>query len=108
MTLTMCVNTVAAPRSPTRPGRSPVAAAAGEIDPEKISEATFAKYLDEPDMPDVDCSCDRPASSGRRTSDLAGAYAELVFQEKLFRTSTAATSGLRASSMRPAIVASGE
>ncbi len=57
----------------------------GEIDPEKISEATFAKYLDEPDMPDVDLFL-RPSGEQRTSNFLIwqAAYAELVFQEKLF------------------------
>ncbi len=84
-------------------------AAAGEIDPEKISEATFAKYLDEPDMPDVDLFL-RPSGEQRTSNFLIwqAAYAELVFQEKLFPDFDRRDSGLRASSMRPAIVASGE
>ncbi|NKV45409.1 di-trans,poly-cis-decaprenylcistransferase [Rhodococcus hoagii] len=59
-------------------------AAAGEIDPEKISEATFAKYLDEPDMPDVDLFL-RPSGEQRTSNFLIwqAAYAELVFQENV-------------------------
>ena len=54
LTLTMCVN---------YGGRAEIADAAHKIaddvrakrlDPEKIPERTIAKYLDEPDMPDVD------------------------------------------------------
>ena len=85
MTLTMCVN---------YGGRAEIAdaareiarrVAAGEIDPEKITETTFAKYLDEPDMPDVDLFL-RPSGEQRTSNFLIwqAAYAEMVFQEKLF------------------------
>ena len=60
-------------------------AAAGQLDPDKISEASFAKYLDEPDMPDVDLFL-RPSGEQRTSNFLIwqSAYAEMVFQEKLF------------------------
>ncbi|MFT4087948.1 MAG: polyprenyl diphosphate synthase, partial [Gordonia sp. (in: high G+C Gram-positive bacteria)] len=85
MTLTMCVN---------YGGRAEIAdaareiarrAARGEIDPERINESTFAKYLDEPDMPDVDLFL-RPSGEQRISNFLLwqSAYAEMVYQEKLF------------------------
>jgi undecaprenyl diphosphate synthase len=85
MTLTMCVN---------YGGRAEIAdaakeiarrAARGEIDPERITEASFAKYLDEPDMPDVDLFL-RPSGEQRISNFLLwqSAYAEMVYQEKLF------------------------
>ncbi|NDK88394.1 isoprenyl transferase [Gordonia desulfuricans] len=85
MTLTMCVN---------YGGRAEIAdaareiarrAAAGEIDPERINEQSFAKYLDEPDMPDVDLFL-RPSGEQRISNFLLwqSAYAEMVYQEKLF------------------------
>ena len=85
MTLTMCVN---------YGGRAEIAdaareiarrAAAGEIDPERITEASFAKYLDEPDMPDVDLFL-RPSGEQRTSNFLIwqSAYAEMVYQHKLF------------------------
>ncbi|WP_182346875.1 isoprenyl transferase [Tomitella gaofuii] len=85
MTLTMCVN---------YGGRAEIAdaaralareAAAGRIDPEKITEKTFARYLDEPDMPDVDLFL-RPSGELRTSNFLPwqSAYAELVFQDTLF------------------------
>ncbi|KQU30461.1 MULTISPECIES: isoprenyl transferase [Nocardiaceae] len=85
MTLTMCVNyggraeIVDAAREIAR------RAAAGQLDPDKISEASFAKYLDEPDMPDVDLFL-RPSGEQRTSNFLIwqSAYAEMVFQEKLF------------------------
>ncbi|WP_051111091.1 isoprenyl transferase [Rhodococcus rhodnii] len=85
MTLTMCVN---------YGGRAEIADAAreiarrvasGRIDPEKVDEDTVAKYLDEPDMPDVDLFL-RPSGEERISNFLLWqvAYAEMVFQEKLF------------------------
>ena len=59
--------------------------AAGRLDPEKITEATVARYLDEPDMPDVDLFL-RPSGEQRTSNFLIwqSAYAEMVFQDKLF------------------------
>ncbi len=85
MTLTMCVNyggraeIVDAAREIAR------RAAAGELDPERITEATFGKYLDEPDMPDVDMFL-RPSGELRSSNFLIwqSAYAEFVYQNTLF------------------------
>ncbi|GAB2659134.1 isoprenyl transferase [Gordonia jinhuaensis] len=85
MTLTMCVN---------YGGRAEIAdaareiarrVAAGEIDPERVDEQMLARHLDEPDMPDVDLFL-RPSSEQRISNFLLwqSAYAEFVFQEKLF------------------------
>ncbi len=85
MTLTMCVN---------YGGRAEIAdaareiarrVAAGELDPEKITENTFAEYLDEPDMPDVDLFL-RPSGELRSSNFLIwqSAYAEFVYQHTLF------------------------
>jgi len=85
MTLTMCVN---------YGGRAEIAdaareiarrAAAGQLDPERITEASFARYLDEPDMPDVDLFL-RPSGEQRTSNFLIwqSAYAEMVYQHKLF------------------------
>jgi undecaprenyl diphosphate synthase len=85
LTLTMCVN---------YGGRAELADAmtamgrdikAGRLDPEKISERTIARYLDEPDMPDVDLFI--RSSGEHRTSNFLmwqSAYAELVFDEALW------------------------
>ncbi|WOC13583.1 isoprenyl transferase [Gordonia sp. MP11Mi] len=85
MTLTMCVNyggraeIVDAARELAR------RAARGEIDPDRITESSFAKHLDEPDMPDVDLFL-RPSGEQRLSNFLLwqSAYAEMVYQQKLF------------------------
>jgi undecaprenyl diphosphate synthase len=82
LTLTMCVN---------YGGRAEIAdaaaalardVAAGRVDPGRITERTFARYLDEPDMPDVDMFW--RTSGELRTSNFLlwqAAYAELVFSD---------------------------
>ncbi|WP_371496939.1 isoprenyl transferase [Kitasatospora sp. NBC_00374] len=59
--------------------------AAGVLDPRKVNEKTFAKYLYYPDMPDVDLFL-RPSGEQRTSNFLAwqSAYAELVFQDVLW------------------------
>jgi len=82
MTLTMCVN---------YGGRAEIADAAaalardvqaGRLNPDKITERTVARYLDEPDMPDVDLFW--RTSGEQRTSNFLlwqSAYAEMVFSD---------------------------
>lgn len=82
LTLTMCVN---------YGGRAEIAdaaralardAAAGRVNPDKITERTFARYLDEPDMADVDLFW--RTSGEQRTSNFLpwqSAYAEMVFTD---------------------------
>ncbi|MBC7633273.1 isoprenyl transferase [Aeromicrobium sp.] len=82
LTLTMCVN---------YGGRAEIADAAaalardvasGRLSPDKITEKTFARYLDEPDMDDVDLFW--RTSGEQRTSNFLlwqSAYAELVFSD---------------------------
>ena len=84
-TLTMCVN---------YGGRAEIAdaaraiareAAAGRLDPERVDERTVARFLDEPDMPDVDMFL--RTSGEQRTSNFLlwqSAYAELVFMDVLW------------------------
>ncbi|MFN0282713.1 MAG: isoprenyl transferase [Kineosporiaceae bacterium] len=84
-TLTMCVN---------YGGRAEIAdaaraiareAAAGRLDPERVDERTVARFLDEPDMPDVDMFL--RTSGEQRTSNFLlwqSAYAELVFLDVLW------------------------
>ncbi|MQA04799.1 MAG: isoprenyl transferase [Streptosporangiales bacterium] len=85
LTLTMCVN---------YGGRCEIAdaaqalardVAAGRVNPERVDERLFAKYLDEPDMPDVDLFL--RSSGEQRTSNFLpwqSAYAELVFLDTLW------------------------
>jgi undecaprenyl diphosphate synthase len=82
LTLTMCVN---------YGGRAEIAdaaaalardVAAGRVDPAKVTEKTFARYLDEPDMADVDLFW--RTSGEQRTSNFLlwqSAYAEMVFSD---------------------------
>jgi undecaprenyl diphosphate synthase len=85
LTLTMCVN---------YGGRAEIAdaaaalardVAAGRVKPERVTERLFARYLDEPDMPDVDLFL--RSSGEQRTSNFLiwqSAYAEMVFLDTLF------------------------
>jgi undecaprenyl diphosphate synthase len=85
LTLTMCVN---------YGGRAEIAdaaraiareAAAGRLDPERVDERTVARFLDEPDMPDVDLFL--RSSGEQRTSNFLlwqSAYAELLFMDVLW------------------------
>jgi undecaprenyl diphosphate synthase len=82
LTLTMCVN---------YGGRAEIAdaaaalardVAAGRVHPDKVTEKTFARYLDEPDMEDVDLFW--RTSGEQRTSNFLlwqSAYAEMVFSD---------------------------
>jgi undecaprenyl diphosphate synthase len=84
-TLTMCVN---------YGGRAEIAdaarllaldVAAGKVNPEKVDERLLARYLDEPDMPDVDLFL--RTSGEQRTSNFLlwqSAYAEMVFVPELW------------------------
>ncbi|MEU9335852.1 isoprenyl transferase [Streptomyces sp. NPDC048290] len=58
---------------------------AGRLDPDKVSEKTFAKYLYYADMPDVDLFL-RPSGEQRTSNYLLwqSAYAEMVFQDVLW------------------------
>jgi undecaprenyl diphosphate synthase len=85
LTLTMCVN---------YGGRAEIAdavqaiareAASGRLDPERVDERTVARFLDEPDLPDVDMFW--RTSGEQRTSNFLlwqSAYAELVFSDVLW------------------------
>jgi undecaprenyl diphosphate synthase len=84
-TLNMCVN---------YGGRAEIAdaaaalardVAAGRVNANRIDEKLFAKYLDEPDMPDVDLFL--RSSGEQRTSNFMlweAAYAEMVFLDTLW------------------------
>jgi len=85
LTLTMCVN---------YGGRAEIVDAAatiarlareGRLNPDRLDERMFARYLDEPDLPDVDLFI--RTSGEQRTSNFLlwqSAYAELVFLEALW------------------------
>jgi undecaprenyl diphosphate synthase len=85
LTLTMCVN---------YGGRAEIAdaaramahdVAAGRVHPDRVDERVLARYLDEPDLPDVDLFL--RTSGEQRTSNFLlwqSAYAELVFVPELW------------------------
>ncbi|MQA80765.1 MAG: isoprenyl transferase [Streptosporangiales bacterium] len=85
LTLTMCVNYGG--RSEISDAAQALArdVAAGRVDPERVDERVFARYLDEPEMPDVDLFL--RSSGEQRTSNFLpwqSAYAELVFLDTLW------------------------
>ncbi|MFL6239177.1 MAG: isoprenyl transferase [Actinomycetes bacterium] len=85
LTLTMCVNYGG--RAEIADAAAAIArdAAAGRLDPSKVTTRTFARYLDEPDMPDVDLFI--RSSGEQRTSNFLlwqAAYAEYVFLDTLW------------------------
>jgi undecaprenyl diphosphate synthase len=60
-------------------------ASAGQVNLDRVDERVFARYLDEPDMPDVDLFW--RTSGEQRTSNFLpwqAAYAELVFTDVLW------------------------
>jgi undecaprenyl diphosphate synthase len=85
LTLTMCVNYGG--RAEIADAAAAIAreVAAGRLNPDKIDEGTVARFLDEPDMPDVDLFV--RSSGENRTSNFLlwqSAYAELVFLDTLW------------------------
>ncbi|HUV47801.1 MAG TPA: isoprenyl transferase [Actinomycetes bacterium] len=85
LTLTMCVNYGG--RAEIADAASAVAheVAEGRLDPSKVNERTLARYLDEPDLPDVDLFI--RSSGEQRISNFLlwqSAYAELVFLDELW------------------------
>jgi undecaprenyl diphosphate synthase len=85
LTLTMCVNYGGRAEIAAAARAIAAEAAAGRVDPAKVDERMLARYLDEPDMPDVDMFL-RPSGEMRTSNFLIwqSAYAELVFQNTLF------------------------
>ena len=74
--------------------------AAGRLKPGAITERTIQKYLDEPDLPDVDLFL--RSSGEQRLSNFMlwqSAYAEFVFMDTLWQTSTAGPCGTPSRSM---------
>jgi undecaprenyl diphosphate synthase len=85
LTLTMCVNYGGRAEIADAAREMALEVAAGRLDPAKITEKTLARYLDEPDMPDVDLFV--RSSGEQRTSNFLlwqSAYAEMVFQDTLW------------------------
>jgi len=85
LTLTMCVNYGGRAEIADATARIAREVQAGRINPERIDERTIAKYLDEPQMPDVDLFV--RSSGEQRTSNFLlwqSAYAEMVFLETLW------------------------
>ncbi len=84
-TLTMCVNYGGRAEIGDAARALALDVAAGKVDPDKVSERVLARYLDEPDMPDVDLFL--RTSGEQRTSNFLlwqSAYAELVFVPELW------------------------
>lgn len=85
LTLTMCINYGG--RAEIADAAAAIAADArsGRLDPGRVNEKTFARYLDEPDMPDVDLFI-RTSGEQRISNFLLwqSAYAELVFLPDLW------------------------
>jgi undecaprenyl diphosphate synthase len=85
LTLTMCVNYGGRAEIVDAVRRIAADATEGRIDPRRVSEKTVARYLDEPDMPDVDLFI--RTSGEQRVSNFLlwqSAYAELAFVETLW------------------------
>ncbi len=85
LTLTMCVNYGG--RAEIADAAAAIAreVAAGRLKPDKVDEETVARFLDEPDMPDVDLFV--RSSGENRTSNFLlwqSAYAEFVFLDTLW------------------------
>ncbi len=85
LTLTMCVNYGGRAEIVDATTAIAMEVAAGRLDPNKISEKTIAKYLDEKDMPDVDLFV-RSSGEQRFSNFLLwqSAYAEMVFLPTLW------------------------
>ncbi len=82
LTLTMCVNYGARAEIADAARALGQAVAAGQVDAEKVNERVFARFLDEPDVPDVDMFW--RSSGEQRLSNFMlwqSAYAELVFAD---------------------------
>ena len=85
LTLTMCVNYGGRAEIADAAAALGLAFAEGRVDPAKVTDKTFAKFLDEPEMPDVDLFV--RSSGEQRISNFLlwqSAYAEMVFQDTLW------------------------
>jgi undecaprenyl diphosphate synthase len=85
LTLTMCVNYGGRAEIADAAGAIARDVAEGRIDPAKVNERMISRYLDEPDMPDVDLFL-RTSGEQRMSNFLLwqSAYAEFVFIDKLW------------------------
>lgn len=84
-TLTMCVNYGGRAEIADAARAIATEVAAGRLDPRKVTEKTVQRYLDEPDLPDVDLFL--RTSGEQRTSNFLlwqSAYAELAFVPELW------------------------
>ncbi|MCX6466832.1 MAG: polyprenyl diphosphate synthase, partial [Pseudonocardiales bacterium] len=85
LNLTMCVNYGGRAEIADAVQKIAQLVADGRIKPGKVDERLIARYLDEPDMPDVDLFV--RSSGEQRTSNFLlwqSAYAEMVFLDTLF------------------------
>ena len=85
LTLQFCVNYGGRAEIVDAACRVAELAAAGRLDPSKITEDRFRQFLDEPEIPDVDLFV--RSSGEQRTSNFLlwqSAYAELVFLDRLW------------------------
>jgi undecaprenyl diphosphate synthase len=85
LTLTMCVNYGGRAEIVDAVRQVAAAAARGRLNPDRVSEKTIARYLDEPEMPDVDLFI--RTSGEQRVSNFLlwqSAYAELAFVDTLW------------------------
>jgi undecaprenyl diphosphate synthase len=85
LTLTMCVNYGGRAEIADAAAGLARAALAGGVDPGRVNEKVFARFLDEPEMPDVDLFV--RSSGEQRISNFLlwqTAYAEMVFQDTLW------------------------
>ncbi|WP_007026140.1 isoprenyl transferase [Saccharomonospora iraqiensis] len=85
LNMTMCVNYGGRAEVGDSARRIAQLAAEGRINPDKVDERTVAKYLYQPEMPDVDLFL-RPSGELRTSNFMLwqSAYAEFVFQDTLF------------------------
>ena len=85
LTLQFCVNYGGRAEIVDAARRVAELAAAGRLDPAKLTEDRFRQFLDEPDIPDVDLFV--RSSGEQRTSNFLlwqSAYAEMVFLDRLW------------------------
>jgi undecaprenyl diphosphate synthase len=85
LTLTMCVNYGGRAEIADAAAALARAVVAGDVDPGRVNEKVFARFLDEPEMPDVDLFV--RSSGEQRISNFLlwqTAYAEMVFQDTLW------------------------